>query len=221
MTVIARLLCAVGLLMAFSLPVRAAETDAHGQVQQLIDAYNRVDHLSADFVQTSRFAGFNTVRTFKGQLQLTRPDKMRWDYRDGSQQQIYVDGRQVTVYAPASKQAIISQLSPASDRQIPLHLLADVTGIEETYTVTRGPTPNELVLTLRQPDPKAPKGISLWLDPASGLIARVKLSLSGGSESDITFSNINPHARVDPQRYRFTAPEGVYVARPGSLLPTR
>ena len=218
-----RLLCAVLLILTTVLPAEAADRGADGQlkqVAQLIHAYNGITHLSADFVQTSRFAGFSTVRTFKGQLQLTRPDKMRWDYREGSQQQIYVNGHQVTVYAPASKQAIISQLTPASDRQIPLHLLADVTGIEDTYRVEPGPTPNELVLTLRQPDPKAPTGIQLWLDPASHLIARVKLSLPGGSESDIRFSHMDGHAQIDPDRYRFTAPKGVYVARPDSLFPS-
>jgi len=199
----------------------AASGDAGVTLTRLIDAYDGVKSLSADFTQESRFAGFNTIKTFKGHLELTRPNRMRWDYRDGSNQQIYLNDHQVTVYSPKAKQAIVSQLTPASDRQIPLHLLADVTGIEKTYRVTSGMDAGELLLTPLESDPKAPQEIHLWVDATSGLIHRIRLLLPGGSRSDITFEHVDPRAQVTPDRYRFKTPKGVYVVHPKSLFPSR
>jgi outer membrane lipoprotein carrier protein len=197
----------------------ATNASAATTLARLEAAYEGITTLSADFVQTSRFAGFNTVKTFSGHLELIRPDRMRWDYRQGSNQQIYLNGREVTVFAPASKQAIITTLTPASDRQIPLHLLADVTGIEATYHVASGDDPGELQLTPLESLPGAPQSIRLWLHPDSGLIAKVQLNLAGGSSTDITFDGFDRLGAIAAERFVFDAPKGVYVIHPASIFP--
>jgi outer membrane lipoprotein-sorting protein len=144
---------------------------------------------------------------------------MRWDYKTGSAQQVYVNGRDVTVYVPESSQAVESTLTPASDRQVPLQLLADVTRIDRTYDVTAGADAGELVLTPREAAPGAPERVHLWLDPASGLIGRVRLELPGGGESDLRFARVRTNVDIPADRFVFEAPPGTHRIRADSLLP--
>jgi outer membrane lipoprotein carrier protein len=215
-------LLAGGLALApgLGLPATPAPTDdAAARLARLTTAYGPVRTLTAAFTQRTRFAGFPTPRTYGGRMDLARPDRMRWDYTDGSAQQVYVDGRTVTVYAPEASQAIVSTLTPASDGQVPLHLLADVTRIGDTYRVAAGADPGALVLTPIDPAPGGPERVTLWLDPDSGLIARVRLELPGGSTSDITFRDVAVNAPVDPARFAFAPPAGTHVIQAADLLP--
>lgn len=197
----------------------ASVADAGTALKRLTAAYGPVRTVTATFTQQTRFAGFPTPRTYAGRMDLERPDRMRWDYTEGSAQQVYVDGRTVTVYAPEADQAIVSTLTPASDAQVPLHLLADVTRLEETYRVAPGSDAGALVLTPQNPVPGAPERVTLWLDPDTGLIARVLLALAGGSTSDIRFSDVAVNAPVDPARFTFDPPKGTHLIRAADLLP--
>lgn len=199
-------------------PARAENLAPDALFNAMIDTYADIDTVRADFVQESHFAGFSAAKRFAGTLDIARPDRMRWDYRDGSNQQIYVNGRQVTLYAPDSRQAMVSTLSPASDRQIPIQLLADVTRITDLYEV--GPTEEAGMWMLRpkEPHPQAPERIEMGIDPKTRLIDVVVLHLPGGNSSRITFDNQRVNAEIDPSRFRFEAPEGVHVVHPETLL---
>lgn len=208
------------ILLAPAAPVPPAlAADADIRLARLIDAYGQVRTLRAAFTQQTRFAGFPRPRTYGGTLELERPDRMRWDYTEGSAQQVYVDGRTVTVYVPEARQAVESRLSPASDRQVPLQLLVDVTRVSEIYEVAAGEGPGALVLTPREPDPAAPEAVYLWLSPETGLIERVRLELPGGSRSDITFRGVRTNVPIDPDRFRVRLPEGVHRVRADRLGP--
>lgn len=197
----------------------SAADDAATRLARLTAAYAPVHTLTASFTQETRFAGFPTPRAYGGHMDLQRPDRMRWDYTRGSAQQVYVDGRTVTVYAPEASQAIVSTLTPASDGQVPLHLLADVTRVAETYAVAAGPDGGSLVLTPKKAVAGAPERVTLWLDPDSGLIARVRLELPGGSTSDILFRDVAVNAPVDAARFAFAPPAGTHVIQAADLLP--
>lgn len=194
---------------------------AAARLARLVDAYQGVRTIRAGFTQQTRFAGFPRPRVYAGTVDLDRPDRMRWDYTEGSAQQVYVNGRTVVVYVPEASQAVESTLTPASDRQVPLHLLADVTHIDATYAVAAGPDPQELVLTPKLPDPAAPESVRLWLDPATGLIARVRLSLPGGSQSDLSFTDVRTNVPIPAARFDFVAPAGTHRVRADTLLPKR
>jgi outer membrane lipoprotein carrier protein len=193
---------------------------AAARLARLVDAYRGVRTITASFSQQTRFAGFPRPRTYLGRVELERPDRMRWSYHAGSAQQVYVNGRTVIVYVPEAKQAVESTLTPASDQQVPLHLLADVTHIDETYNVAAGPDPDELVLTPKAPDPAAPETVNLWLDPDTGLIARVHLSLPGGSRSDLRFSNVQTNGEIPADRFTFVAPPGTHRVNADALMPS-
>ncbi|MDH4228180.1 MAG: outer membrane lipoprotein carrier protein LolA [Nitrospirota bacterium] len=184
---------------------------------RLLGAFKGVRSLSAEFVQESRFAGFSTPRRFAGVVEIVRPGKMRWDYREGSNQQIYVNDREIVVHTPDMRQAILSSLSPSSDRQIPIFLLADVTRIGEAYWVKPGATSGQLVLTPRERDPQAPQQVLLDVGD-DGLIRKVALEMPGGNQSEITFSHQQVNPAIAASRFRFSAPPDTNVVRPEAAI---
>lgn len=204
--------------LALATPAALA-ADADARLARLVAAYDGVRTLAATFTQETRFPGFPRPRTYAGTLELERPDRMRWDYTEGSAQQVYVRGRTVTVYVPESRQAIESRLSPASDQQVPLQLLADVTRIPDTYHVAAGEGDDALLLTPRTPGAGAPEAVYLWLSPDTGLIDRVRLELPGGSRSDLTFRDVRANVPIDPARFDFTLPAGVHRVDADTLQP--
>ncbi len=211
------------LLLLGGLPTQAAPTDESEQpalLKQLISTYEGITSVTANFVQETRFAGFSSSRKFGGVVSLVRPDRMRWDYRDNSSQQIYVNGRDITLYTPEAEQAIITRMAPDSDRQVPLRLLSDVTGIAQLYhVVTAEDDANSLILTPREEAAGAPKQVQLWLDPKRHLIVRVTMQLADGNSSNIVFNQLQTGQPIDDTRFVFTAPEGVYVVHPQEMMP--
>ncbi|MFQ5509564.1 MAG: outer membrane lipoprotein carrier protein LolA [Leptospirillia bacterium] len=205
----------LAMLLMF-LPTPALAESNTPLLDRLLTAYEGVSSLSAGFTQETGFAGFSTRKRYGGTVDLVRPDRMRWDYSDGSNQQIYVVAQEVTLYAPDSKQAIVSTLSPTSDRQIPLHLLADVTGIADTYDV-KVEAAGVLTLTPKTPHPQAPERIELGVHPESGLISRVTLHLHGGNTSNITFHEVRTNLDIADARFLFNPPDGVYVIHQNSF----
>ncbi len=210
-------------LGALACLVTVLATAAHAEppkspLDHMLAAHENMTTLTADFVHETHFAGFSKARQFTGTVQVARPDRMRWDYQEGSDQQIFVNGRTVTIYMPAQNQAMVSNLTPMSDRQIPLFLLADVTRIPEVYEVLIYKT-DELELIPHRRHPNGPRSVYLKIDPNSGMITRVILNLPGGNRSEIRFTNQQLDAPVEVARFNFTAPEGVHVIHTETLGP--
>jgi outer membrane lipoprotein-sorting protein len=95
------------------------------------ETYQALTDLSADFSQSTTVPGFASTLQSKGKLYLAK-GKMRWDYTEPSNQQIYVNERRIQYFIPAHKQVIVSTLSPENDDQIPLHLLMTLERLTKT-----------------------------------------------------------------------------------------
>jgi outer membrane lipoprotein-sorting protein len=214
------MLLAGGLALAPGMGLAAdPATGGDTPLARLVAAYTPVRTLTAAFTQETHFAGFPTPRTYGGRLDLSRPDHIRWDYTEGSGQQVYVAGRTLTVYAPEHAQAIVSELNSASDSNVPVQLLADVTRLGDTYRAATGSEPGSIVLTPLKRVPGAPERVTLWLDPDTSLIDRVLLAVPGGSTSDIRFSDVHVNVPIDPARFAFHPPKGTHVIRAAELMP--
>lgn len=213
--IIAGLVCALCAVLAAG----ARAEPPQSPLDAMLSAHEKLTTLTADFVHETHYAGFSKTRRFTGSVQVARPDKMRWDYQEGSDQQIFVNSATVTIYLPGQNQAMVSNLTPASDRQIPLFLLADVSRIPEVYDITLL-APDVLELTPNQSHPSGPRSIHLEVGP-DGLITRVTLYLQGGNRSEITFTNHRMDAPVAASRFEFTPPSGVHVIHTETLSPGR
>jgi len=186
------------------------------------DTYRTLSDLSADFTQTTTVSGFSTVLTSKGRVYLAK-GKMRWDYTEPSNQQIYVNDARIQYYIPAHKQVIVSPLSPENDDQIPLHLLMTLDRLDDRFTVAwedaaapRRDGAYRLRLT-----PKTPVAdldhVTVGIDAERRVVTAVALHPKNGGVSSFVFSRLVVNPRLAASVFSFTVPEGIEVVETPTL----
>jgi outer membrane lipoprotein carrier protein len=202
--------------------VEAAAPTADDIVAGVRDTYRTLSDLSADFTQTTTVAGFSNALTSKGRVYLAK-GKMRWDYTEPSNQQIYVNDARIHYYIPAHKQVIVSTLSPDVDDQLPLHLLLTLERLDDQFTVAwedPGTPRRDGAYRLRL-TPKAPMAdldhVTVAVDQERRIVTGVALYPKNGNVSSFAFSRVMVNPRLAASLFSFSIPEGVEVVETPSL----
>lgn len=187
-------------------------------IKQVHDAYEKINDLKAQFVQTVEIMDFNVPYVSKGTL-FIKKGKMLWDYVEPSRQQIFVDGGGFLYYVPDHKQVIRSKVGGQSDAHLPLKLLAGRAALDQDFEISyeiEAPMPGEPI-RLRL-IPKKKMGllkivITLVQVPnISGLmINEVVLHESNGNISTSAFEEIEINQGLADKLFVFEVPEGIAV----------
>jgi outer membrane lipoprotein carrier protein len=208
-------------------PANAAapqKDDLASVVTQIEAAYRNTTSLQTDFVQTTHYEGFDTPYISKGRLSIRRPSKMRWDYKEPSHHQIYVNGDTVIYFVPEHRQAIRSTLDREVHTPVPLMLLAGAASLSEQFSIawenTAGKSDGAYLLRLTGKGagaPLAPMTIEAAAD--TFLIRRVILHDPSGAQTTFDFSHLALNVGLDDTLFVFTPPEGIEVVDAPPLLP--
>lgn len=200
----------IGVPTGAALAAKPALSDVVKKVQTI---YESVKDLKAEFQQQTRYEGFETVVESKGMLQLKKPGKLRWDYRDPAGNQVYVRENQVWIYTPEQKQVIVTAMTQMSDSQLPLHLLTGAAQLDRDFEVRwTEPARDDLALTLVPRDAKSGlEKIEIQLDPKRYLITQVKLFEQNGNTSAFQFNGIKVNTGIDDTLFVFKAPKGTEI----------
>jgi outer membrane lipoprotein carrier protein len=184
--------------------------------------YQALSDLSADFAQSTTVSGFSTIVQSKGKLYLAK-GKMRWDYTEPSNQQIYVNDNRIQYFIPAHKQVIVSTLSPENDDQIPLHLLMTLERLDQDFNVTwEDPSSprREQEYRLRL-EPKRPVAdlqyVTVGVDADRRVVTSVALHPKNGNVSSFVFSKLVVNPRLDASLFTFSVPAGIEVVETPTL----
>jgi outer membrane lipoprotein carrier protein len=193
-------------------------------VEQIEAAYRNTTALQTDFVQTTQYEGFDSPYISKGRLSIRRPSKMRWDYKEPSHHQIYVNGDTVIYFVPEHHQAIRSTLDREVHTPVPLMLLAGVATLSEQFSIAwegaPGKTDGAYRLRLKGKGagaPLAPMTIEAAAD--TFLIRRVILHDPSGAQTTYDFSHLALNVVLDDALFVFTPPAGIEVVDAPPLLP--
>src|SRR4051812_33297208 len=84
--------------------------------------FARMRDFSADFVQVEQNS-LNQRTLASGHLYMARPQKTRWEYKRPEDQLFVSDGKMVTMYIPADRQARQGPVKDTVDDRIPLMFL--------------------------------------------------------------------------------------------------
>jgi outer membrane lipoprotein carrier protein len=186
------------------------------------ETYQALSDLSADFAQSTTVSGFATTVQSKGKVYLAK-GKMRWDYIEPSNQQIYVNEGRIQYYIPAHKQVIVSTLTPENDDQIPLHLLLTLERVDQDFTVAwEDPASprrdQEYRLRL---EPKRPVAdlefVTVGVDVQRGVVTSVALHPKNGNVSSFVFTKLAVNPRLDAALFSFSVPPGIEVVETPTL----
>jgi outer membrane lipoprotein carrier protein len=104
-------------------------------VKKVQARYEKTKDLQADFTQKTRIEGFTTPVLSSGRVYIKKPGHLRWDYREPSIEEIYVNKDDVRMYVPEHKQVLVGKLTHMAASQAPLQLLQGVAKIDEEFDV--------------------------------------------------------------------------------------
>jgi len=219
---------AVLMMSGFPDPARSATLQAPdaqlaGVISRVEAAHRDTKELQADFTQTTQYEGFPTPAISKGRLFIRRPDQMRWDYKEPSRHQIYVNGDEVIYLVPEHQQAIRSTMDREVQSPVPLMLLAGAATLSERFAISWEGGPGatngryRLQLTSKGSDTLAP--LTIEADAKDFLIRRVTLHDASGTLTIFEFSSIKLNSGLDTALFTFAPPSGVEVVDAPPLLP--
>lgn len=212
----------ISLLTILPTHVGAEQAPSDSKLQKIVDqihaAYEKIDDLKSNFVQTVEIMDFNTPIVSKGQL-FIKKGKMRWDYNEPSKSQIYVDGGGFLYYVPDHKQVIRSKVGGASDSHLPLKILSGRGDLNQEFEISyeiEPPRPGEPILLRLVPKKKM--GLikiviaAIQSPNIDGLIIdEVVLHEENGNISTSTFDAVEINQGLGDDIFVFDIPEGIEV----------
>jgi outer membrane lipoprotein carrier protein len=232
---VAFILCVFGPAMWAAGPSQKGWAADQGQVlaevwtvvKKLQARYRKTKDLQADFTQSTRIEGFATPLTSSGRVYIKKPGKLRWDYREPSVEEIYVNEDTVNIYVPEHQQVLVGDLTKMTASRAPLQLLQGMANLEEQFTVVptdgaaRGAGGLALVTLLPKPGEHGSdqnrRKIVLEVQPKTYFLKTVSIHDATGNVSTFAFSNLRPNTGLSDNVFRFRVPPGVEVVKAPEL----
>ena len=187
--------------------------------------YELVRDFSADFTHTYEGGLLRTTLVERGTVQVKKPGRMRWDYRDPERKLYLSDGERLYSYLPEDRQVIIGRLPAANEATTPALFLAGagsfVDDFTAAYDTVRDPPPDSHVLRLTPTRTERDfEFLTLVIDARSLAITRlISRDLQGGT-STFLFSNLRENLGLSDNSFIFEIPRGTDVidsTRPDAL----
>jgi outer membrane lipoprotein carrier protein len=205
------------------------QKEIHDVLKKLQARYEQTKDLQADFQQTTRIEGFATPLTSSGQMSIKKPGLLRWDYRDPTVEEIYVNRNDVMMYVPEHKQVLVGKLTQMAASQAPLQLLQGVAKIDEEFDVEATPGRERgdgglplITLTPKSTEPDASRSVSklvVEVQPKTYFIKSVAIHEISGNISTFVFSGLKPNTGLKSGLFEFKVPAGVEVVKAPTLSP--
>ena len=201
-------------------PITAAsQQQTAEQVAAALQAkYDRVRDFTADFVQQYENVVGRKL-TERGHVQVKKPGKMRWDYREPEKKVFVSDGTQMYLHVPADNQVRVSPVPTQDEATTALLFLVGKGNLTRDFTVSFAPGAPAGTHGLRL-DPKLPERDYDWLeivvDRQTLQIRSLKAADRQGGQSTFHFSNFKENVVLSDKTFAFRIPRGADVIRTGT-----
>lgn len=214
----------LSLLVALSGAILIAQAERPTELRPAVDVaaalqerYDSVGDFSASFVHTYEGGLLRTTASERGDVQIKKPGKMRWSYREPEEKLFVSDGRTMYSYVPADRQVIVTEVASDGQGGAPVLFLAGTGDLTRDFDVSYasglredGPGTLALELTPRVAEPDY-ESIVLVVDEASLQIRRLVTVDPQGGTSTLIFDGIRENLGIADSSFAFTVPRGVDV----------
>lgn len=185
-------------------------------VRELEASYRHVSSLKAQFTQTYHWGA--RTRTESGIVMFARGGRMRWDYRRPEAKLFISNGKQVTLYVPAEKQATVSSLKRSEDYRVPFRLLLSRLDLKKFFSkiedapeaLAAAPGDRVLRATPKHGDRTGIHRVVMEITPAFD-IRRLLIVYSDRTRMEFTFGDIRRNASWTAAEFEFHPPPGTEV----------
>ena len=202
-------------IAALTVTLLASVTTARPQqtAQQVAAAlqakYDRIRDFSADFTQQYESGVLKRKITEKGTVQVKKPGRMRWDYKEPEQKVFVSDGSRIYLWVPADNQVTISPVPAQDEATTAVLFLVGKGNLTRDFNVTFLPNAPPGTHALRL-DPKLPERDYDWLqlvvDQPSLQIRSLTAADRQGGQSTFHFSNFKENVGLSDKTFAFTIP---------------
>jgi outer membrane lipoprotein carrier protein len=216
-----RVLAALSVAIALTIPIRAAEPTAQELAQALQKRIDGIRDFSSDFTHVYEGGVLKKKVTERGKLQVKKPGKMRWEYTTPEAKTFVSDGVKMYSYVPADKQVVVSPVPAEDEATTPSLFLAGKGSLTRDFTPSLVATPPgmpagaralKLVPKARQRDYDE---MVLVVDPASLAFRGLVTIDAQGGKSSFSFTNLKENAGLTDKDFAFKIPRGVDVVTSG------
>lgn len=179
--------------------------------------YQEIRDLQADFLQEATLPMINRVTEAKGRLYLKIPGKMRWEYLDGQEKIVVINGHTMWFYEPREQQVTVTDLRKVPNSQELLTFLTGMGDLRKDFLVDEAQAPVETpegFLSVRLfPRSRSSQWTSLRLIVEPGSFHVVQSAFEGiqGDRTVIQYHNIRTDVGLSEDLFEFQIPEGAQV----------
>jgi outer membrane lipoprotein carrier protein len=180
--------------------------------------YNGLKSMTARFEQILR-QGTGVIRREEGELYLSKPGRMRWEYESPEPKLFVTDGKRVILYIPSENRVMESPIKETDDIRAPLAFLLGRLDFEEQFQrmetsphfipVDAG---NFVFKAYSKQLAERVEWVLFEVTPDFE-IRRVVALERGGLETEFHFNGMETNPRLADSIFRFIPPQGAEVVR--------
>lgn len=217
--ILAAALC-LGVFFFAPVPARADGWTPAEAAKRLQAAYDRTNTLQADFIQDTYSRVSRRKKSGAGSVILKKPGLMRWDYKRPDIQVMVCDGKTISMYFAREKQMVVTAAEEYLKSDVMYSFFAGNGNIVNDFEVLApekdelSPVPGTVQIKLVPKDSHAQVDfIDVWVDIANELLARIAVTDTFGSVTDIRFANIRVNEEVKDRVFTFTPPPDTEIVK--------
>lgn len=208
-----------GLMILAALPGLSAATPDEALLERVQQTYEQIPALSAEFVQVATLSTLNREQTSSGHMYIQKPHAIRWEYTHPDSQTILYKDNQLQIYTPKRKQVLQSIIAEKDRNSVALLFLAGVGTLQQSFTTTSLPSPEDTVSRLRLV-PRSPQAgfteLHITVNRQSAFIESLTIHDHIGNRTHIRFVALQPHPSLPADTFELTLPPDTEIlAQPG------
>ena len=205
---------------------KTSTKDAKAWAAKVQKAYEKVKDLSASFEQVTRFKGAGTTGPVStGTLAVKKPGKMHWEFASPEPKSFISDGKTMWMYEPEVNQVIVNEFMADTTSVTALNFLEGLGVLEKSFDVAMAERPEDatvktavfLELTPKDQADVQFQKIVLAVDGKTGIANEVFLTDMMGSETRLTFRDIEINSKLPDSKFEFQIPKDAEVVKPALL----
>ncbi len=192
-------------LLAF---VSLSEASIDEELQRIQKAYKNIKDIRGNFIQKSYIKDLKRTDTYRGQLFIKIPKKLKWEYKGEAPQEVFINDDEIIIYQKKEKQAFRGNFDWKTYGQAPIALLSGFGKIQEEFSVSKK---NGFLLL----KPKSPMGgilsIEIELSESEFPISSFIIKDSHSNRIEIILKDIKMNTDLKEKLFEPSLPEDVKI----------
>jgi outer membrane lipoprotein carrier protein len=179
-------------------------------LEYLTSRFQKISAVRGTFRQTVHIRDMDSENTYTGEFILKRPDRLRWRYLEGSDDVLYINGRDAYLYQPSENQVFIYPAEGIRRGAPMLLCLWDTKGLRREFSINEK---NDLIILKPKGRASPFKWLTIYVSKKGFPIRALSFEDNYGNRTDIEFMDTEINPTIDNSIFQFIPPEGVTVIR--------